>query len=90
MFAPHRPDKAQCCEDGFLHGTAPVIYGLNRVPVRRRVNVRFGSKADMCSALAHVRFTPKDENQSVLLESAKGRPAEADAASTSFERRYRP
>jgi hypothetical protein len=27
--------------------------------VKGRPDVRFGSKADMCSAQAHVRFTPK-------------------------------
>ena len=29
-----------------------------RVVVKGKPNVRFGSKADMCSAQAHVRFTP--------------------------------
>ena len=27
-------------------------------------NVRFGSKADMCSALGHVRFTPNSDRES--------------------------
>jgi hypothetical protein len=27
-------------------------------------NVRFGSKADMCGALAHVRFTPNSDRKS--------------------------
>jgi hypothetical protein len=27
------------------------------------VDVRFGSKADMCSAIGHVRFTPKSESK---------------------------
>jgi hypothetical protein len=30
-----------------------------RVRLRCKVNVRFGSKADMCSAVVHVRFTQK-------------------------------
>src|SRR5262245_31653770 len=29
--------------------------------VRRGQNVRFGSKADMCSARAYVRFTPESD-----------------------------
>jgi hypothetical protein len=30
----------------------------------RRNNVRFGSKADMCTAIGHVRFTPKSDRKS--------------------------
>jgi hypothetical protein len=28
------------------------------------VNVRFGSKADMCGAIGHVRFTPNSDRKS--------------------------
>ena len=31
----------------------------NQLQTLVRANVRFGSKADMCSANSHVRFTPK-------------------------------
>src|SRR5262249_5175913 len=31
-----------------------------------RSNVRFGSKADICSAQAHARFTPKSDRESGL------------------------
>jgi hypothetical protein len=31
---------------------------------KRRPHVRFGSKADMCNALAHVRFTPDSDHES--------------------------
>jgi hypothetical protein len=30
------------------------------------IDVRFGSKADMCGALVHVRFTPKSDRESGL------------------------
>ena len=31
---------------------------------QRRMNVRFGSKADICSASTHVRFTPNSDRKS--------------------------
>jgi hypothetical protein len=34
------------------------------------VDVRFGSKADICSAKSHVRFTPNSDRESEI--SAKG------------------
>ena len=34
------------------------------VPYGTRLHVRFGSKADMCSAKGHVRFTPKSDRES--------------------------
>jgi len=36
-------------------------FTVSTVPVSRTADVRFGSKADMCSALAHVRFTPESD-----------------------------
>src|SRR5262249_34691224 len=36
--------------------------------VRCEVHVRFGSKADMCTAPAHVRFTPNSDRESRLPE----------------------
>src|SRR5262245_8433330 len=33
-------------------------------------NVRFGSKADMCSAQAHVRFTPESDIKCDMVECA--------------------
>jgi hypothetical protein len=35
-----------------------VARGQQLATVERAFNVRFGSKADMCSAQAHVRFVP--------------------------------
>src|SRR5262249_37045208 len=32
--------------------------------VKGRVHVRFGSKADICNAKAHVRFTPESDRES--------------------------
>src|SRR5262249_44081502 len=36
-------------------------FDLYQTPTNRLVDVRFGSKADMCSALSHVCFTPKSD-----------------------------
>src|SRR5215831_13773926 len=38
------------------------VANIRRNPQRR--NVRFGSKADMCSARAHVRFAPNSDRES--------------------------
>src|SRR5262245_27478818 len=35
--------------------------GAREVPVLKPADVRFGSKADICSAQAHVRFTPNSD-----------------------------
>jgi hypothetical protein len=34
------------------------------VRLKAVINVRFGSEADMCSAQAHVRFTPNSDRKS--------------------------
>ena len=39
--------------------TFPENVGLHERPLSRDPDVRFGSKADICSAKKHVRFTPK-------------------------------
>jgi len=31
--------------------------------VQRTAHVRFGSKADMCGAIVHVRFTPNSDKK---------------------------
>jgi hypothetical protein len=42
------------------NGSLPLQFAAAyRRVVRRTFNVRFGSKADICSAKRHVRFTPK-------------------------------
>src|SRR5215475_9242521 len=38
----------------------------------RTFNVRFGSKADSCSATRHVRFTPESEIKCDISNAAKG------------------
>jgi len=43
---------------------APFDYGWKRMPVTQQVNVRFGSKADICGAKRHVRFTPSSDRES--------------------------
>ena len=37
---------------------------MARSPAPRRSNVRFGSKADICVAIRHVRFTPDNDRDS--------------------------
>src|SRR5262245_1406564 len=45
-------------------------------------NVRFGSKADICSAQLHVRFTPDSDRKSGLLHKAMSAlPPKADMGS---------
>src|SRR5262249_32485131 len=38
---------------------------VQRERLRQAVDVRFGSKADMCSAIGHVRFTPESDAECV-------------------------
>jgi len=40
----------ECCEDGCLHGTAPIVYKRKLMPATRQVNVRYGSVADITGA----------------------------------------
>ncbi|MGB7714889.1 MAG: hypothetical protein WBL81_08010 [Pseudolabrys sp.] len=44
----------------------------NRPLILIRPDVRFGSKADICSAKWHVRFTPKSDRKSGHLTDLKG------------------
>ena len=39
--------------------SCPVARGQQLATVERAFNVRFGSKAEMCAAKSHVRFTPE-------------------------------
>src|SRR5262249_5843434 len=39
--------------------TRPSIVSVQTRLVKRRRDVRYGSKADICTALSHVRFAPK-------------------------------
>jgi hypothetical protein len=44
-----------------------------------RADVRFGSKADMCAAKRHVRFTPNSDRESVIPQKAMSAlPPKAD------------
>ena len=52
---------------------APVRTAHNAVLKRLAlygVNVRFGSKADMCAAKCHVRFTPNSDRKSEIPQKA--------------------
>jgi hypothetical protein len=40
------------------------MVGVDRGKIALRGNVRFGSKANMCSAKRHVRFTPHSDHES--------------------------
>jgi hypothetical protein len=46
-------------------GKVPI--GIKKQVVERRTDVRFGSKADICVAISHVRFTPQKQTCAVQL-----------------------
>ena len=45
----------------------------SQLVIAMRLDVRFGSKADMCAAKGHVRFTPKSDRNSGHRRSHEGR-----------------
>jgi hypothetical protein len=55
-----------------MHDRANMLRHISRVScvpatvTPKRVNVRFGSKAHMCAAKGHVRFTPESDTERVL------------------------
>jgi hypothetical protein len=54
-------------------------------------DVRFGSKADMCSAREHVRFTPNSDRQSEFPHNAMSAlPPKADMCAATRDVRYGP
>src|SRR4029453_1385482 len=52
--------------------TSPITMGGG--PLRRRSDVRFGSKADMCSAIADVCFGPKADTDDDYSITSSARP----------------
>src|SRR5262249_14890753 len=71
----------------------------NALGVRRRTarigviprHVRFGSKADICLAPAHVRFTPNCDRESGLLQTVMSAlPPKADVCGATRDVRYGP
>jgi hypothetical protein len=51
-----------------------VSFGVAKdAAAQRKVDFRFGSKADICSATAHVRFTPNMTSIAFFGMSGKGR-----------------
>jgi hypothetical protein len=56
-----------------------------------RSNVRFGSKADVCGARAHVCFTPNSDRESGLPRQAMSAlPLKADMCSALADVRFGP
>src|SRR5262249_14480412 len=56
-----------------------------------RLDVRFGSKADICSAQAHVRFTPNSDRESGLPQTVMfALPPKADMCGATAYVRYGP
>jgi hypothetical protein len=54
-------------------------------------NVRFGSKADMCGAKAHVRFTPNSDRESGFPQTIMSAlPLKADMCSALAHVRFGP
>ena len=56
-----------------------------------RADVRFGSKADMCSAPTHVRFTPNSDRESEFLQKVMSAlPLKADMCGATRDVRFGP
>jgi hypothetical protein len=54
-------------------------------------NVRFGSKADICGATSHVRFTPDNDRESEFLRKVMSAlPPKADMCGATRDVRYGP
>ena len=78
-----------------LTTTIVSITTTGRKGLRRRqkgkTNVRFGSKADICSAKRHVRFTPGSDRESGLpLTVMSALPPYADMCGATRDVRYGP
>src|SRR5262249_58705231 len=59
--------------------------------VKGRFDVRFGSKADICTAAAHVRFTPNSDRESEFPQRAMSAlPPKADMCSALAYVRFGP
>ena len=57
----------------------------------RPANVRFGSKADICAATSHVRFTPNSDRESDIPPKATSAlPPKADMCGAAAYVRYGP
>ena len=78
--------------DAFTH-LSLLIYPKTKVapedhclPIGLRANVRFGSKADVCVAKPHVRFTPDSDRKSGLPQKAmSASPPKADACAATSD-----
>ena len=56
-----------------------------------KLDVRFGSQADICNAATHVRFTPNSDRESGLPQKVmSGLPPEADMCSALVHVRFVP
>jgi len=63
----------------------------NRTQLPIRPDVRFGSKADICGAISHVRFTPDSDRESGLPQTfMSALPPKADMCSATGDVRYGP
>jgi len=63
----------------------------NRLQTRIQSDVRFGSEADICAAISHVRFTPNSDRKSrhaAMVMSAL--PPKADMCGATSDVRYGP
>ena len=70
-------------------GNSCAVRLTNRVG--RWSHVRFGSKADICSATTHVRFTPNSDRKSGLPQKIlSALPPKADSRSAATHVRYGP
>jgi hypothetical protein len=60
-------------------------------PTATPAYVRFGSKADICGATAHVRFTPNSDRESGFSQKVMSAlPSKADMCSATRDVRFGP
>src|SRR4029453_12942361 len=69
--------------------TSPITVGGG--PLRRRSDVRFGSKADICAATSDVCFTPDSDHESGHVPMAMSAlPPKADSGGATSDVRFGP
>ena len=63
----------------------------NRVQMLTKLDVRFGSLADICSAKGHVRFTPNSDRESGFPRKVMSAlPPKADMCGAAIDVRFGP
>src|SRR5262245_56151470 len=86
----HRNSRAPTYPAPVLKSLTPLQGNRKRAGALRQ-HVRFGSKADMCNAKGHVRFTPNSDRESGLpAKVMSALPSKADMCGATREVRFGP